>query len=1128
MKKLTKILLINWLYFSMQVIELDDINFLTGKNGSGKSTVIDALQIVLLGETNAKNFNKAANDHSQRTLDGYLRADMDGKNPNSRRGRDFTSYIACEFHDDINGSSFVAGVVFDCGSDGSRREQFFIYDGAMPDNHFVVHSLPMNISQLRQYIKDQSSIRGKLYDRQKEYRADLLAKWNVHKEQAFTMMKKAVSFQPIVDIQKFITENVCDVPDRPDIEAMQQNIRDYKHHENLAQRQEEKLNQLKEIDRCFTDWQTAESRHRLHRFLSVYAKQQDVRLQIDKQTNEMHDCENRIKQIQGEAAKLSEEKGEKQRRRDELMKDRVNSDVYQEKNRLETRLTQLRTESNGCSQRMESTALEIRRSVDIMLGQAKTILDFAGDEMLENLANRVADLQRDILPFSECTEEIFDADETLFSTAQQSSAAFSDTLRLTSYQVDNRIAGIKKDKDEREGILASLKRNIKDYPTGLLDLKRELSAQLSKQAGKTISVDILADVLEIAHGEETWRGAVEGYLNNQKFYMLVPVEWYDRAVSIYNAVKTRYAQQSFGLVDIGKLREKERDRLSPWDDSLAKKVETSNLLARDYIDFLLGRVVCVAHVGQLRRHKVAITADGMLYQGYVVRPIPKKRMDDAFIGQSAVALRMTAVQEELRKIEDELAEWQPVSQWLSYQKNRESIFSLRFIQSELPERKRDYKRIVEIKEQLISIEKAISGLDLLWLTKLDEQIRRVEAEIISIDEKNKRLAQEEGSVHEKWTNIRKNILPQLDEENDRLENAIEDEFSETYRTQTGLPRYEQELTRLKRAETVHRNFSGRCEQSKREEENARSSMIQKRADFVRAYQPCSYNVNALDNGEFRAEQARLEESELPKYREKIRAARESAIEQFQNDFLAKLKSSIDMVQSQVKNLNKILDRGQFGTERYRFIVERNPDYADYYDMIMSPDLMEDSGGLFAFAFHEKYGTMIDDLFNRIASANDTQFNTRKQSELQQNIERYTDFRTYLKFDLETTDQNGNSQLLSKTLNTKSGGETQTPFYIAVLASFAQLYQVHNKSKTLSNTVRLVVFDEAFNKMDSDRIIESINLLRRMGLQAIICTPPDKSADIAPLADRTLLVGKQDYSMHILPYIKEIADQWNEE
>ena len=269
------------------------------------------------------------------------------------------------------------------------------------------------------------------------------------------------------------------------------------------------------------------------------------------------------------------------------------------------------------------------------------------------------------------------------------------------------------------------------------------------------------------------------------------------------------------------------------------------------------------------------------------------------------------------------------------------------------------------------------------------------------------------------------------------------------------------------------------------------------------------------------ERQALEESELPKYREKIKAARESALEQFQNDFLSKLKSSIDQVREQVKNLNKALKQAKFGTDQYLFRVDRNPDYADYYDMIMAPELMEGEGGLFALPFQQKYGKLIESLFNQIATSDDTQINARKQSELQQNIERFTDFRTYLKFDLETTDQNGSKQLLSQTLNIKSGGETQTPFYIAVLASFAQLYQVNNPSVLASNTVRLVVFDEAFNKMDSDRIVESVRLLRKMGLQAIICTPPDKLPDIMPLADRTHLVIKEKYKMHIKAWGKEI-------
>ena len=39
MKKLKKILLINWLYFSKELIEVGDINFLTGKNRSEERRV---------------------------------------------------------------------------------------------------------------------------------------------------------------------------------------------------------------------------------------------------------------------------------------------------------------------------------------------------------------------------------------------------------------------------------------------------------------------------------------------------------------------------------------------------------------------------------------------------------------------------------------------------------------------------------------------------------------------------------------------------------------------------------------------------------------------------------------------------------------------------------------------------------------------------------------------------------------------------------------------------------------------------------------------------------------------------------------------------------------------------------
>ena len=72
------------------------------------------------------------------------------------------------------------------------------------------------------------------------------------------------------------------------------------------------------------------------------------------------------------------------------------------------------------------------------------------------------------------------------------------------------------------------------------------------------------------------------------------------------------------------------------------------------------------------------------------------------------------------------------------------------------------------------------------------------------------------------------------------------------------------------------------------------------------------------------------------------------------------------MQEQVRSLNKALKQAQFGTDQYQFRVDRNPDYADYYDMITAPELMEGEAGLFAVPFQQKYGKLIETLFSQIA------------------------------------------------------------------------------------------------------------------------------------------------------------------
>ena len=154
MKTLRKLLLINWHYFTHELIEFEQLNFMTGDNATGKSTIIDALQLVLFGETAGKYFNKSVSGKSNRTLSSYLCGEIgDGGEDGAVYLREgfFSSYTAVEFYDDERNRSFVLGGVYDVHSPGDIVTRFFHYYGTLPENHFIVNRIPMSVEQLREY-----------------------------------------------------------------------------------------------------------------------------------------------------------------------------------------------------------------------------------------------------------------------------------------------------------------------------------------------------------------------------------------------------------------------------------------------------------------------------------------------------------------------------------------------------------------------------------------------------------------------------------------------------------------------------------------------------------------------------------------------------------------------------------------------------------------------------------------------------------------------------------------------------------------------------------------------------------------------------------------------------------------
>ena len=106
--------LINWMYYDRLDVAFERGNLLTGITGSGKSSMVDAMQVILLGQTGGRSFfNKSATGtRSDRTLVTYLRGKYHDKEY-KRPDKAFSSYLFLDFFDEINREMFSFGVVFD-------------------------------------------------------------------------------------------------------------------------------------------------------------------------------------------------------------------------------------------------------------------------------------------------------------------------------------------------------------------------------------------------------------------------------------------------------------------------------------------------------------------------------------------------------------------------------------------------------------------------------------------------------------------------------------------------------------------------------------------------------------------------------------------------------------------------------------------------------------------------------------------------------------------------------------------------------------------------------------------------------------------------------------------------------
>ncbi|MCX7069377.1 MAG: hypothetical protein NTW01_00050 [Gammaproteobacteria bacterium] len=235
----------------------------------------------------------------------------------------------------------------------------------------------------------------------------------------------------------------------------------------------------------------------------------------------------------------------------------------------------------------------------------------------------------------------------------------------------------------------------------------------------------------------------------------------------------------------------------------------------------------------------------------------------------------------------------------------------------------------------------------------------------------------------------------------------------------------------------------------------------------------------------------LHGTRLAEYRQQSERARHAAEEAFRTDVATKIVEAVEEMRRSMRDLNRILrECPEFSNgDRYEFKAEVVPEHADLLRYIMTA--VDGVGGLFA-----ERSEASEKVMNYIASS--------ARGDAPQKGNPIEDYREMFRFDVQIFRHNEKMCLLSSRFGSASGGEHKAPMYIILAAALHHAYRLGDQNGTGG---ALMLVDEAFEKIDEQNSIAITKFLTGLGLQVIMSAADVKHTQLTGVADRVYSLTK---------------------
>ncbi len=1094
---LTRIIAVNWYGFT-QIIDLERNTLISGAFGTGKSALLDLIQHVMLGD--GWKANRAASGKARgRDLVGYCLCDTNFEKNGERHflRPSGATVIALEFtkpaarNQEPERETWGLRIEYSNPTATPKKTHFCLPDRLEYDSLTNGESL-LEDERFRSWIRREYGT-DCLFARQRDYLEEMATARHLYFDsKSFRMtFARAIAFEPEDNVEKFIREFILE--ESPlQISEVRESLQAYEDVRRRLGQQEDEAHHLREIVRHHESHLAAAKQSAIlgHLELMLKARQQE-------EIRDRHQAEiTRLEQAHAGNRRKLEEKENKAKSVANLLKEAnrlVHADpeagkLSELKKRTEEFEAELHvlTEARKSIQqflrdRQQAWGDWLRHGKSLGFGELKTSLEEAGATLADlaegSEGERLAMVAQLGEKFSEIWKETWKALEP---------------LKVEHSDIQERLRQIDKDLDRLKK-----EQTPGDFP--LYEALREEFGDKVKQLGREIEVNLQDD---------EWWAVLESLLGNER-WLIVPAD-----EKVYSEALSRLPQSGGSgreaLLNPSEVVDSGSGNAS---GGVLDKLEIGDARIRARLSALIGDIVCVGNAEEAE----AIEARRTLAPDGYFKDIPVRRIlpvEGVPLTMGKLGLRR--MEESLLREQTELSSGRDKLQrriddantWLDGGK-RTGLGS-----ADKPERSGEIERIPRLEAELGTIRETVK---LIETPERMDRLKRQE----ELSEEHNQLQGEIGILKKELSTFETDVAKPKDGKKAAEEALQECELRITESRVALSGKFEgildDELVRVReswmagetgwgeRFDALRKEFSAaelQASNQKHDRNEARRALQDARNDDGSRKHPqylTDFDLNEDGNEPWANRLNQLETVELENNRALAESRKQEWQKRLQEQVLNELTRRMQEAEAVIKSLKRHLSQP---VGNYRYEIKQKRDLSGYGNLWQLLNTgFEGTDPLAVAAGDPGIESAMEELMAAVNAGEDAK----------EKAARLLDYRNYHRYDIEMVPvgEEGSAGIsLSRSSRNLSGGESQAPFFISMLAAFRRVYDRGNHRSRGSSQIGLVVMDEAFSKLSSDGIEDCLALARSFGLQLILAFPPEKLGVMINHAQTVIVCQKQ--------------------